>query len=283
MKGIIGIALFMFAVGSLAMAQPGVTVPGPPLTVAGVRVYGIADNGDLYSYFHQGAHNGSSNWANGGQGIKVAEGWNEGWNVFKGSPRGDQGVIYRVHSNGDLYWNKHFGRNEWAQPRKVGNGWQGHRIAFAAGGGILYLIDRDGDLLWYRHLGYEDGSDAWANGGNGVKVGHGWSNARFAFSGENGIIYMVHRNGDLYWYRHTGYSDGKDSWANGGQAVRIGNGWNAVASAFSGGDGVIYAMKRDGDLYWYNHTGFANGNPTWASAPTGNVIGRHWGGMVRIF
>jgi hypothetical protein len=50
----------------------------------------------------------------------------------------------------------------------------------------------------------------------------------------------------------------------------------------SRGDGVIYVLKRDGNLYWYNHTGFTTGAVTWSS-PTGNQIGTGWGEMVRIF
>lgn len=285
MKRIIAVAVLMIATVTAALGQVGTTTGGP-LTVAGVPIYGIADNGFLYWYFHQGAHNGSALWANGGQRVKVGEGWNEGLNVFKGSPRGDEGVIYRVDSKGDLYWYRHNGHAtgspNWEGAKKVGNGWQGARIAFAAGSGFVYVIDKNGDLLWYRHLGYLNGREEWANQATGAKVGVGWGDVRLAFAGGNGVIYAIDRKGDLYWYRHTGYLDGKFSWANGAKAMKIGNGWNDAASAFSGGNGLIYAMKRDGNLYWYQHTGFSTGAATWAPG-TGNRIGTGWEEMVRIF
>jgi len=267
MRRAIATAAATLILASLVVAQENTgTTTGGPLTVAGVPLYGIADNGDLYWYFHQGAHNGSAAWANGGQRVKVGTGWNEGLRVFKGSPRGAEGIVYRVDSRGDLYWYRHDGRltgsTNWAASKKVGNGWQGARLGFAAGNGVVYLINREGDLLWYRHLGYLNGSPVWANGGNGSKVGNGWGGMRLVFSGGKGIIYAIDGRGDLFWYRHTGYTNGSFNWSNGASGVKVGSGWNDAASAFSGGDGVIYVLKRDGNLYWYNHTGFSAGTPS---------------------
>jgi hypothetical protein len=286
MKRIIAIAVLMIAAVPLALSQENVgTTTGGPLTVAGVPIYGIGENGNLNWYFHQGAHNGSAAWANRGQGVKVGNGWSEGRMVFKGDPHGNDGVIYRVDSRGDLYWYKHLGHatgsQNWIEGKKVGNGWQSARLGFAAGNGVVYLLNLNGDLYWYRHLGYGNGSGSWANGGTGKKVGVGWGSARLVFAGGNGIIYMIDGRGDLYWYRHTGYTDGSFKWTN-SQGVKVGNGWSEAAVAFSGGDGLIYALKRDDNLYWYKHTGFQTGAVTWAPG-TGNRIGTGWQTMVRIF
>lgn len=286
MNRVILLAVLIIAAAPLALGQPGTTTTGPPLTSAGVPIYGIGDNGDLYWYFHQGAHNGSALWANRGQKVKVGNGWNEGRMVFKGHPHGSDGVIYRVDSRGDLYWYNHRGHatgsQNWIEGRKVGSGWQDARMGFAAGNGVVYLVHKNGDLYWYRHQGYGNGSAVWANGGTGKKVGAGWGNARLGFAGGNGSVYLVHKNGDLYWYRHLGQADGSFSWANNAQPTKVGSGWNDAASAFSGGDGVIYVLKRDGNLYWYNHSGFVTGAATWSSS-TGNRIGTDWAALVRIF
>jgi hypothetical protein len=285
MKTIIALSVFLFATLSPAAEQVATTTGGA-LTVAGVPIYGITDNGDLNWYFHQGASDGATLWANKGQPVKVGNSWNEGRYVFKGDPHGNDGVIYRVDSKGDLYWYKHNGHAtgapNWAGPTKVGNGWQDSRMVFGAGKGVIYSIARNGDLLWFRHLGYKDGREAWAKDATAAKVGAGWGGVRFAFAGGNGIIYTVDRKGDLFWYHHLGDADGKFSWANNAQPTKVGDGWGDVASAFAGGDGVIYALKRDGNLYWYNHTGFQTGAASWASG-TGNRIGTSWGSMVRIF
>lgn len=285
MKVMIALVVGMVTTAFGARAQVGTTTGGP-LTVAGVPIYGIADDGALYWYFHQGAHDGAPTWANGGQRVKVGENWNEGRNVFKGSPRGADGVVYSIDSKGDLYWHRHNGHatgaDSWEARRKVGQGWQSARLVFAAGDGVIYVVDKSGDLFWYRHLGYLDGRDAWANQARGARVGVGWGGVRLAFAGGNGIIYAVDGKGDLYWYRHTGYVDGQFSWANRAEGKRIGNGWNDAVVAFSGGDGVIYVLKRNDELYWYENTGFATGAATWRS-PTGTRIGTGWAEMVRIF
>ncbi len=286
MKTVLFVATWLF-VGALPFQAQVGTVTGGPLTVAGVPIYGIAEDGTLSWYFHQGAHDGSFNWANQDRGISVANGWNEGLRVFKGDPSGSDGVVYRVDSRGDLYWYKHLGHatgsTAWLGGKKVGNGWQAARQAFGAGDGIVYMVDEHGDLLWYRHLGYEDGSETWANGGTGKKVGTGWGGMRIVFAGGEGAIYAIDAKGDLYWYHHDGRFDGSFTWSNGATGVKIGNGWNDAASAFSGGDGLIYALKRDGNLYWYNHTGYATGAATWTPPGTGNRIGTGWGALVRIF
>jgi hypothetical protein len=285
MKKIITLGIVLLAALSPA-AERVQTTTGEPLTVTGVPVYAIADNGDLNWYFHQGAHNGSALWANGGQAVKVGHGWNEGRAVFKGDPHGNDGIIYRVDSKGDLLWYRHTGRATgaptWAGPNNVGHGWQDNRLVFGAGEAIVYAIAQNGDLLWFRHSGYKDGSPSWANEGKAAKVGAGWNDVRLAFAGGNGIIYAVDRKGDLFWYHHLGDADGKFSWTNNAQPTKVGNGWNDVAAAFSGGDGLIYALKRDGNLYWYNHSGFRTGAATWAPG-TGNRIGTGWGSTVRIF
>lgn len=284
MKWIVAVTVMMLAQPAVAPGQVGTTTGGP-LTVAGVPIYGISDDGTLNWYFNQGAHNGSALWANRGTAVPVGNGWNEGRMVFKGDPHGADGVIYRVDSRGDLYWYRHLGHatgsGQWLQGRKVGHGWQGARMGFAAGNGVLYVIDGNGDLYWYRHLGYQSGTGEWANGGNGAKVGVGWGNARLVFAAGNGVIYMIDRRGELFWYNHTGHTDGSFRWTS-TTGTRVGTGWGEVAAAFSGGDGLIYALKRDDNLYWYRHTGLPNGAGTWAPG-TGNQIGTGWQSMVRIF
>lgn len=280
MMRIIAVAVLLLTVTPSADSQP--------LTISGIPIYGIADNGELYWRFHQGAHNGSPAWTGQGRSVKVGSGWNEGRFVLKGSGRGREGIIYRIASNGDLYWYRHIGHTNgtanWAGPNKIGSGWQRMRLVFAAGEGIIYAVHSNGDLLWYRHRGYRSGRIDWANQADAARVGVGWNNMRLVFSGGRGIIYAVDPRGDLYWYRHTGYTDGRFAWANNAEGTRIASGWNDVASAFSGGDGVIYVLKRDGNLYWYNHSGFSTGAAAWANQ-SGNRIGARatWGGMVRIF
>jgi hypothetical protein len=251
------------------------------LTVPGVPIYGIAENGDLYWYHHRGFKTGKADWSSRGQGVKVGSGWHEGRFVFKGSPRGDDGIIYRVDGFNNLVWYRHVGHRgdalqAWKGGTKVGEGWHNARLVFSGGPGIIYMVNRQGELLWYRHEGYRDGTGRWART---AKVGSGWEIARTAFSDGRGIVYLVTRHGDLYWYRHHGYQDGSSSWAD---RKLVGNGWNIAPDIFSGGAGLVYTVRRDGGMYWYKHTGSASGEATW-EASTGRRIGTGWGSFLRIF
>jgi hypothetical protein len=79
--------------------------------------------------------------------------------------------------------------------------------------------------------------------------------------------------GDLVWYRHDGWRTGRNTWAPGGARV-VRRHWDAVES-FSGGDGVIYARRRNGDLMWFRHDGWHDGSDDWAPG-SGQRVGNGW-------
>lgn len=155
----------------------------------------------------------------------------------------------------------------------VGTSWSG--TVFSGGNGIIYRIDTSGNLWWYKHLGASNGTFSWQGG---KQIGNGWGFS-YVFSGGNGVIYAVDNAGNLHWYRHLGYLTGAATWASGSGTI-IGSGWGysstGIFYAFSGGNGIIYAVYSDGKLRWYDHLGYLTGASTWASG-NGNVIGTGWG------
>ena len=62
--------------------------------------------------------------------------------------------------------------------------------------------------------------------------------------------------------------------------VVVGNGWNGFARVFGGGQGVIYAVKPDGTLLWYRHTGYLTGQRTWEGP---KVVGSGWQNFSKVF
>ncbi len=261
------------------------------LTIAGTPIYGVKENGDLMWFSHIGFQTGDFKWANNATGKRVGTGWTQSLSIFKGDPAGKDGVIYRVSSNGDLYWYKHYGYASgafnWENGKKIGNGWQSRQV-ISGGGGILYSLQKDGTLVWQKHEDYHGGSAAWANQGAAKKVGQavdnvldpvtgritnvGWNDARFIFSGGYGTVYMIDNKGDLYWNRHLGYQDGTDRWDT---RKKIGNGWQSMREVFSGGGGTIYAVNSEGKLLWYGHTGVLNGANFWIKNRS-SEIGSGW-------
>lgn len=90
-----------------------------------------------------------------------------------------------------------------------------------------------------------------------------------------GVIYAVNDANQLLWYKHTGFQDGSRTWAVGGEAQKIGNGWGNFKHLFSGGNGVIYAVTSNNRLLWYKHTGWQDGSASWATREA-QQIGNGW-------
>jgi len=136
-------------------------------------VYAIRADGTLDWFRHDGASDGTSSWANGGQPITVGNGWVAGQQrVFSGC----NGVIYLIGDDGILNWYKHKGSLngtfDWEGPNKVGSGWNKFHNVFSIGRGIIYAIDHDGTLWWYKHNGYNSGTFDWEDR---KRVSEGWN------------------------------------------------------------------------------------------------------------
>jgi hypothetical protein len=230
-------------------------------------IYAISASGNLTWQRHDGRMTGVATWANDGMAQTVGSGWAAPTKVFSG---GD-GVVYWILANGDLMWSRHNGRFtgvfDWATGaccgRRVSTGWGGFTKVFSGGDGVIYGVSADGRLWWRRHNGWLDGTNSWTTR---TQVGSGWQVFSKVFSGDNGVIYGIKGDGALLWYRHNGRLTGANQWSNAGTGRVVGSGWQNVRQAFSSGDGIIYAAKQDGSLWWYRHRGWLNGNPSPTSA-----------------
>jgi len=47
-------------------------------------------------------------------------------------------------------------------------------------------------------------------------------------------------------------------------------------------DGIIYAIRLDGELLWYRHEGRDNGSADWTE-DVGRSIGTGWGDFLQVF
>lgn len=143
-------------------------------------------------------------------------------------------------------------------------------------GNSIYVVTRDSELMWYGDV-FQNGTPGWAaNSGLNV-IGEGWTttSARLAFSGGNGIIYVVDSAGYLRWYRDTN-QNGAWSWAANSGNI-IGSGWNTFEKAFADQSGTIYAIDYSGNLRWYKDVA-RDGTPGWG-AGSGGLIGTGWQSM----
>ncbi|HSJ68262.1 MAG TPA: tachylectin-related carbohydrate-binding protein [Anditalea sp.] len=164
----------------------------------------------------------------------------------------------------------------------------------------IYSVNNNGDLLWYRHEVLHDGSFHWPSK-EGKKVGSGWKDFSKIFGGNDGVIYAVKvssinmitgrpTGGDLLWYRHTGWINGTFFWASPDakkltirmNSAFISQKWNSFPFLFSGGNGTLYTVANNGDLFWYLHKGWRDGTSSWDSQE-GRKVGSGWNNFSKIF
>ena len=100
--------------------------------------------------------------------------------------------------------------------------------------GIILGIHDDGRLLYFRDL-VRDGSNApngstgWAPG-SGNQVGQGFDGIRQLAGGDDGILYAIHQDGRLLFFRDllvdgSNAPNGSTGWAP-GSGNQIGQGFN---------------------------------------------------------
>jgi hypothetical protein len=211
-------------------------------------MYSLADDGTLRWFWHTGVLDGSYRWREPSQVVGT------GWNSFTQIIPMDHGVVYGILPDGTLRWHRHLnyqtgaggtGSKAWANARVVGWGWDSKDKYFAGGNGVIYVVKGDGKLMWYRHKEYLNppaipaSTDtnavklkwqySWAEP---TKVGDGWGDFTKLFSPGEGHIYGVLKNGDLMYYRHLGWPNGKYVWDESVKA-KIATGWDGYAYAFA--------------------------------------------------
>jgi hypothetical protein len=228
----------------------GQLIPGPVI----YALEPVADGSRLLWYRHLGRRDGTAAWAEGPR--MLTKSWER---LLPFSDRA--GVIYAVHENGDLFWQRHLGAGDgsdtWSPTVRIGNGWDFAHI-FCAGAGAIYAVRNfgidpatgrqlGGDLLMYQHLGWSDGTPRW--NGDPHLVSTKWF-FDHVFAGDDGVIYGVTRDGNLWRHHHDGRGVRADIW---GPRQQIGRGW-IFDTVFYGGDGVIYAIDAAGDLWWDRDT-----------------------------
>lgn len=241
------------------------------------NIYTIPADGKLRWLQHTGRMTGAVTWTNNGAAKATNDSTTKNnWlnnKIFSG---GD-GVIYTVNNAGQLLWSRHDGRfigsQDWVNRDKttllLSSNWNKYQHVFSGGNGVIFAITTDGKMLWFRHDGWLSGSKKWADG-SGKQIASGWQGAVKVFSGGNGVIYSILPNGRLRYNRYDDYLTGAsnwDSWFNGGVNLVVGypplQPWQDFKQVFSSGDGIIYAIKANGDMFWYRHTGWLTGAETW--------------------
>jgi hypothetical protein len=253
--------------------------PGAIYGILGTNTHHPSRNvGDIV-FYRDRANDGTRNWAYGGE-DKLLGG--SGWGVFRTAFANGDGAIYAVHDNGNLYYMKHHSRGGelrhlmgyWAYEggaRIVGGpAWTSYAHVFGGGHGYIYAVKPTGELVYYRDLARDgtsvNGMTRWANGGNEQLLATGWNAYTKVFADHAGVIYGIGQDGALYWHKHQNRGQAGETVSPVLQHPIGGTGWGQFRHAFSGNNGVLYAVTQDGDVYWYRD--LANDGtlgPNWSS------------------
>jgi hypothetical protein len=90
-------------------------------------------------------------------------------------------------------------------------------------------------------------------------------------------------SGDLLWHKHTGWESGNNNWENNGDGIKVRNGFQNFKSVFATSDGIIYAIRSNGDLLWFKHLDWQSlGNNNWA-INSGVKVGNGWQNFKLVF
>jgi hypothetical protein len=144
----------------------------------------------------------------------------------------------------------------------------------ACEGDTIYGVASTGELWWF-HLGKTPKQIDRSR----------WQHFIHVVAGDDGILYAVRRNGEMLWYQDTlrdgtNGIDGNRGWARNCGHV-IGDRWNKYMYVLPGGDGVLYAIDRNGDIYWYQDLK-RDGLMGWAPK-SGSQIGAGWNKYRHVF
>jgi len=156
--------------------------------------------------------------------------------------------------------------------------------------GILYAIHQDGRLLFFRDLvrngtNAPNGSTGWA-GGN--QIGQHFEGIRQLVSGGDGILYAIHDDGRLLFFRDqlrdgSNAPDGSTGWAS-KSGNQVGQHFEGIRQLVDGGDGILYAIHQDGRLLFFQDqlrdgSNAPDGSTGWAG---GNQVGQHFEGIRQL-
>jgi N,N-dimethylformamidase beta subunit-like protein/tachylectin len=154
-------------------------------------LYGLTATGEMY-WYRYAANNGTNQWG-AGSGKQIGSGWSQ-YPWLSADPNG---VIYGARYGGLLRWWRYVvsstttGAGYWVNGGTsidIGFGWGdfAQKVMLSNSSGTIYTVQLDtavvpgidSTLVWYRLSNSEQINTAgvsWANGGNGIAVGSGFS------------------------------------------------------------------------------------------------------------
>jgi len=165
--------------------------------------------------------------------------------------------IYKLDSNGDKAWFKHYGgaNNDYGlsiQQTSDGGyivaGWT-ESYSYGASDFAIYKLNSSGNKAWFKHYGGAPNDSGWSirqtTDGGYIVVGNTYS---FTYGNADFAIYRLDSSGNKVWFKHYG-----DTANDGGLSIQqtTDGGYIVVGYTYSytygGSDFAIYKLNSNGD------------------------------------
>jgi len=177
-------------------------------------------------------------------------------------------AIYKLDSNGNKAWFKHYGGinddhgTSIQQTSDGGYVAAGYTFSYTHGGYdvAIYKLDSTGNKVWFRHFGGTQDDQSWSiqQTSDGGYIVAGYTES-YTHGGRDFAIYKLNSSGNKAWFRHYGGTSLEEAYSiqqttDGGYIVTGGT----FSYTYGAGDFAIYKLDSSGNKVWFKHYGGAN-------------------------
>jgi len=227
-----------------------------------VAIYKLDSDGDKIWFKHYGGTNGDY-----GQSIQQTSdgGYVVGGYTFSYTYGGSDVAIYKLNSDGNKVWFKHYGgmSNDYClsiqQTSDGGYIAAGYTGSYTYGSDdfAIYKLDSNGNKVWFKHYGggNSDRAQSIQQTSEGGYVVAGYTGS-YTYGGNDFAIYKLNSSGNKVWFKHYGGSSDDiaksiQQTSDGGYIVA------GYTSSYSYGDWdfAIYKLDSSGNKVWFKHYG----------------------------
>jgi len=179
---------------------------------------------------------------------------------------GDSDIaIYRLNSNGNKIWFKHYGGTQIDEAYSIQQTSDGGYIvtgktasySYGSDDFAIYKLNSSGNKVWFKHYGGANSDDAYSiqqtSDGGYIVAGNTWS---YSYGNEDFAIYKLDSSGNKVWFKHYGGTGGD----NGRSIQQTSDGGYVVVGStesftYGNPDIAIYKLNSNGNKVWFKHYG----------------------------
>jgi len=178
--------------------------------------------------------------------------------------------IYKLNSNGNKVWFKHYGGTNsdrcYSIQQTSDGGYvvAGSTASYTHGNDdfAIYKLNSSGNKVWFKHYGGLSDEEAYSiqqtSDGGYIVAGYTLS---FSYGNADFAIYKLNSSGNKIWFKHYGgigndYGRSIQQTSDGGYIVA----GYTISYTYGVNDFAIYKLDSSGNKVWFKHYGGTNGD-----------------------